>query len=286
MTFCHNCGTKLTLGNENFCPRCGTNLQQNKTTVDNHNQSIGVQHTAGDVIGAGISGSGNIIGKDTKGNIFYFNIQSISSEQLKTIITSSTALSSQTTLDISEPYKTTRELHKVTETKQQTAQVLEEINKVEKEEGREIQEIKVGEIQISKNELLLKELLLKGNEFYYNKEYDKAIECYDKILEIDSKYIDAWYNKGLSFDNLEKYYEAIECYDKILEIDPKDAGTWDRKASSLGFLGKHNEAIECYDKVLEIDPKVYGWDRNESVRYVSYRKGLTFNRLGKYNEAI
>jgi len=41
----------------------------------NHSQSIGVQQTGGDVIGAGISENDNIIGKDTKGNIFYFNIE-------------------------------------------------------------------------------------------------------------------------------------------------------------------------------------------------------------------
>jgi hypothetical protein len=80
VTFCHNCGLKL-LGNENFCPQCGIKLQQNKTIVDNNKQSIGVQNTTGDVMGVGISWSGNTIGKDTKGNIFYFNIQSISSEQ-------------------------------------------------------------------------------------------------------------------------------------------------------------------------------------------------------------
>lgn len=93
MNFFHNCGLELTLGNENFCPQCGTNLRQSKTTIDN-NRSIGIQHTAGDLIGAGISGIGNITAKDTKGNILYFNIQSVSSEQ-NTIITS-------TMLDVSQ----------------------------------------------------------------------------------------------------------------------------------------------------------------------------------------
>lgn len=40
-------------------------------------------------------------------------------------------------------------------------------------------------MQISKNELSLKEIILKGNEHYYNKEYKEAMECYDKALEID-----------------------------------------------------------------------------------------------------
>jgi hypothetical protein len=121
------------------------------------------------VIGAGISGIGNVIAKDIEGNIY--NFYGVSAEQ-KNIITSSTTLISQTYQTAND---TNRELHNVTETKQQTAQIIEEINKVEKQEGTEIQEIKVGEVQISKNELLLKQHLLKGNEFYYKKEYTRAI---------------------------------------------------------------------------------------------------------------
>lgn len=99
-----------------------------------------------------------------------------------------------------------RELNKVIETKQQTSQVIEQINKFEKQEGREIDEIKVREVQIS-NDLLLKEHLLKGNEFYYKKrirglldnlrKYKQAVECYDKALEIDPNDVDALNNKGI-----------------------------------------------------------------------------------------
>ena len=42
-------------------------------------------------------------------------------------------------------------------------------------------------MQISKNELSLKEIILKDNEHYYNKEYRDVIEYYDKALEIDPK---------------------------------------------------------------------------------------------------
>lgn len=90
-------------------------------------------------------------------------------------------------------------------------QFLEEISRIEKEIGTKIREIKVGEVQISKKDLLLKEHIPKGNEFYYKKEYQKAIECYEKALEIDPKYTDAWNNKGRSLYHLRKYKEALEC---------------------------------------------------------------------------
>jgi tetratricopeptide (TPR) repeat protein len=57
-------------------------------------------------------------------------------------------------------------------------------------------------MQISKNELSLKEIILKGNEHYYNKEYKEAMECYDKALGIDPNDASAWYNKGLALNKL------------------------------------------------------------------------------------
>jgi tetratricopeptide (TPR) repeat protein len=62
-------------------------------------------------------------------------------------------------------------------------------------------------VQISKNELSLKEIILKGNEHYYDKEYKEAIECYDKALEIDPKYAKALNNKGIALKLIESQNE-------------------------------------------------------------------------------
>jgi hypothetical protein len=68
VNFCHNCGYRLPLVDERFCPNCGTDFQQNvveaESGKDGKNSSIGIHETKGDVFGAGLSGSGNIIGKE------------------------------------------------------------------------------------------------------------------------------------------------------------------------------------------------------------------------------
>ena len=60
----------------------------------------------------------------------------------------------------------------------------------------------------------------KGNELLNNGDYNEAIVCYDKAIEIDPEYRDPWYNKGLALAKQSKYEESIECFDKALEIDP------------------------------------------------------------------
>jgi tetratricopeptide (TPR) repeat protein len=46
-----------------------------------------------------------------------------------------------------------------------------------------------------------------------------AIVCYDKALEIAFL---AWLGKGECFHGLRKYDKAIEYYDKSLEIEPNN----------------------------------------------------------------
>ena len=56
-------------------------------------------------------------------------------------------------------------------------------------------------------------------------DFEKAIEIFDKILEIDPQNIAALHNKATALLQLEKYDQSIEIYDKILQIAPesKDA---------------------------------------------------------------
>jgi tetratricopeptide (TPR) repeat protein len=260
MTFCHQCGFQLTLGTERFCPDCGIDLRQKAAVVggedDNTNHLIKINDTKRDVFGIGGSGFGNITGKEIayniQGNVIYLiNPSKEAIEGLKNIIEVPTKLN--TNLD----YKNTAEVKEthtgLISTKQQVSQVLGEVRRINDEKSRDIQEIKAGDVKTSKNELLLKELLLRGNENYYLEKYEEAIRSYDKAIEIDSNNFEVWFNKGYSLGKLSRYGEALLCLDNAAEINPNDADTWNNKGWSLHHLGGYEEAIECLDKAIEID---------------------------------
>ncbi len=100
--------------------------------------------------------------------------------------------------------------------KQQITTVLSEVNSIEKNTGTQIQEIKAGDLQISRNELTLKEYLLKGNEHYYKEEYTDAIEWYDKALKIDPDEVSVLNNKGLALDELEDFLDQGYAPNKVV----------------------------------------------------------------------
>ena len=117
----------------------------------------------------------------------------------------------------------------------------------------------------------------EGIDLHRSGNYEEAIQCYDRALEIDPKGADVWNNKGVAFKNLGHYDEAIKCYDRALKIDPKYARAWLNKSVALGNLGRYDEAIQCYDRALEVDPKdADAW----------YSKGVALNELGRYDEAV
>jgi len=53
-------------------------------------------------------------------------------------------------------------------------------------------------------------------------EYDKAIECYRKAVELDPQYFDAWHALGMAYLRANRIPEAIEAGKRAIEINPND----------------------------------------------------------------
>ncbi|MDQ3848049.1 MAG: tetratricopeptide repeat protein, partial [Thermoproteota archaeon] len=115
-------------------------------------------------------------------------------------------------------------------------------------------------------------------------EYQDAIELYDMALEVNPRYVKAWYNKGLALsklgqdeESIECFNQAIECFNQAIELDPKYGDAWNNKGLALTKLGKYEEAIACYNQAIELNPKYAdAWNN----------KGLALSKLGRQEEAI
>jgi tetratricopeptide (TPR) repeat protein len=68
------------------------------------------------------------------------------------------------------------------------------------------------------------ELKDQGNEFFKQGDYDKALQCYGKAIEIAPDYRDAWYNIYLTLQKQQRTEEAAKCKEIIdnLSHDPKN----------------------------------------------------------------
>jgi len=58
--------------------------------------------------------------------------------------------------------------------------------------------------------------------------------------------------KGKALFSLGKYYEAIECYDRVLELEPGNGDTWHKKGLALMAIGKSYTANQYFDKAKQL----------------------------------
>jgi len=281
MKHCHKCG--YTLSTENFCPQCGIKFKLNEVKKDRNNVDIRDNKT--DLIVTKFKSSENIIDKKIdyrlEGNVIHLHVLGDTSnhnlKKLQKLFSISIQLESPSSLGrkLEETYRVKSEESNTAY--KQIQIILDESKNLEKKKGIEIKEINVGDMQVSKNELILKEIILNGNEHYYKNEHVDAIKHYDRVLEIEPNNVEAWANKGMALGHLGKYDEAIDSYDRALEIEPNYALALYNKGSALGNRGKFNEAIDSYDRALEIEPNyALAWSN----------KGVVFGNMGKYNEEI
>ncbi|MHB8596837.1 MAG: tetratricopeptide repeat protein [Ktedonobacteraceae bacterium] len=62
--------------------------------------------------------------------------------------------------------------------------------------------------------------ICSGNAYSALKEYQRAIENFDRAIFLNSQNASAYYNRGNAFYNLQEYQRAIADYDRALAIDP------------------------------------------------------------------
>ena len=91
----------------------------------------------------------------------------------------------------------------------------------------------------------------KGYEFNQLGEYEKAIECYDELLNVESNVV-ALKNKGYALIKLNKNEDAVECYNEVLDVEPNDLVALKNKGYALKQLGKHEDAMECIQRASHI----------------------------------
>ncbi len=116
-----------------------------------------------------------------------------------------------------------------------------------------------------------------GNMLLEAGEHDRALECFNKALELDEGFTCAMFHKGLALVNLKRYDEAICCYNMLLDIDPKDTGVLEHKGVALIEINHYEEAAKCYKKLLELEP-------DNSRAYL--KMGHIYQIYGNYKEAL
>jgi Tfp pilus assembly protein PilF len=116
-----------------------------------------------------------------------------------------------------------------------------------------------------------------GVQCYNQREFLKAIQSYQKVIELNPTYIEAYNNLGLVYQEIGDLNRAFGAYQKSIEINPQ----YEKGYNNLGILfylkGRNEEALESFQKALTINP-------NNIESHINL--GVLYKKQGQMNKAI
>lgn len=83
---------------------------------------------------------------------------------------------------------------------------------------------------------------VKGRELFLSKDYDSAIEQFNKVIEMDEKFVEAYNMRGSCYSALKKNDEAVKDFSKAIEIDPSNRGSFSNRSLAYKAMGKLPQA--------------------------------------------
>lgn len=115
-----------------------------------------------------------------------------------------------------------------------------------------------------------------ANVHYDRKEWDKALECYQKALKLNPKSAEVHALIGSTLGQMGRLDEAVVALRKAMELEvPKGEHTVfaaKELGISLGMAGKFEESIAAFQEGLKVDPKNEMCLRNIGVSYMSLQR--------------
>jgi tetratricopeptide (TPR) repeat protein len=114
--------------------------------------------------------------------------------------------------------------------------------------------------------------------YYYvlDGDYEKAVECFTKVIELEPENTYACNSRARAYKNLDLYDEAISDYKKTISLDPDDIEAYSGLAFIYYLMGDYTNALEYFTIDINRDPTVTSLDARANI----------YRELGRYDEAI
>ncbi|MBA2393532.1 MAG: tetratricopeptide repeat protein [Ktedonobacteraceae bacterium] len=120
---------------------------------------------------------------------------------------------------------------------------------------------------------------------YYNrgvtydnlKEHERAMVDYTEAIRLDPTYAFAYYNRGLAYTTLEDYEAALKDYTRSLELNPHDAYIYNDRALAYIAVVEYAKALADFNQAIEI---------GKDVALFYSNRAWIYGKLAEYQKAL
>ena len=124
----------------------------------------------------------------------------------------------------------------------------------------------------------------KGNDFAFRKDFMRALTAYDKALELDSQFAEAYNNRGTVKYELGQFSAAVEDYNSALRLKPNYAEALNNRGNAYASLEQFQSAANDLQAALRLDDSSAAAHNNLGSVYLSQKN---FNAaVEEYTRAI
>ena len=116
-----------------------------------------------------------------------------------------------------------------------------------------------------------------GLSFLSKDDCEKALPYFEKAIESDGTYAEAWAQAGFCNEKLGKHAEALEASKRAVNLRPSAESFFNIGLANF-YLKQHRDAAEAYRSAIKLDPY------NSADAY--YALGLVYRDWGKADEEI
>jgi tetratricopeptide (TPR) repeat protein len=115
-------------------------------------------------------------------------------------------------------------------------------------------------------------------------EYQRALESFNKAIDLDPTVSDYFMNRGLIYYLRGQHRPAIADLDQAIRLDPGNAVALFNRGSVYDDVGEPDRALEDYGNAIRLKPSHPGPYRNRAVTYM--RRGEFQPALADLDRAI
>lgn len=119
--------------------------------------------------------------------------------------------------------------------------------------------------------------LEEGNNFYFNHNFQSAISEYDRAIEVQPNFAEAYNNRGNANVMLKNYQQALQDYQNAIKYNKVDARIHNNLGSIYFMLKDYNAAINEYGQALNLNPNLFD---------AYYNRALAYYYVGQYQAAL
>lgn len=100
------------------------------------------------------------------------------------------------------------------------------------------------------------------------KQYPRALEAFNKAIDLDQKLLKAKYNQAVSYDRMGNFRYSEFVFRNLIRNNPNYSLAYDGLAVTLSKAGRAKEAIAFHEKAISLDPREPSYYFNCAISYL------------------